>query len=712
MNKTREIKMGQMAGGWKGDVAKSITFNITEACNLACKYCYMTGKNTKNKMSFETAKKAVDYFLLNKEIFNEEAVIWDFIGGEPTLEMDLIDKISDYIKYQMYVLDHPWFYSYMFNFSTNGLLYHTPKVQEYIRKNRGHISIGISLDGNKIKHDLQRIKPDGTGSYDEVLKNVSLWQEQFPGFSTKATFAHEDLPYLKDSIISLWNNGVKTVSANVVFEDVWHEGDDIIFEKQLKELGDYILDKSLWNEYSVRFFDPNIGFPLREEELKRNFCGAGRMVTIDYQGKYYPCIRFLDFTLNNKKGLCIGDVDSGLNLDKIRPFHALTLENQSKEECIDCKIASGCAWCTGFNYDNSKTETIFERATFICKMHKANVRANEYFWEKFSQKTGLNSPREIYRKKYFGPKFLQFIKSDNITPHCNYRNWNNMNSTMSLDVLEKGLNFADKFGFEPVFLGEIKQNTDVITIDDSKSCINNKKTIVVCDNDQSLPSNFSGNSILLLNKNNINKLCSFIKNLYPSAYRVNVMLEEIDLWDKTDIDIYTQQLDTLIEFIFESYTKGNPLEVNIITDIFDLKSMSNCGAGNNTFTLAPNGKIYICPAFYFYNPNDYIGDLDNFNADSFITNNRLLDLKNSAICSACDSYQCKRCKFLNKKLTNEINTPSKIQCTLSHIERNKSRELQKKLIKYGFLDEVNLIEKVDYLDPLKKVLNQKITCNF
>ena len=49
-------------------------------------------------------------------------------------------------------------------------------------------------------------------------------------------------------------------------------------------------------------------------------------------------------------------------------------------------MASGCAWCQGENYDASITGTIFERATAICKMHKARVRANNYFWNRLYQK--------------------------------------------------------------------------------------------------------------------------------------------------------------------------------------------------------------------------------------------------------------------------------------------------------------------------------------
>ncbi|MCS4466993.1 hypothetical protein JTS99_14110 [Clostridium botulinum] len=108
-----------------------------------------------------------------------------------------------------------------FCFSSNGILYGTEEVQKYIKKNQGKCSIGISIDGTKQKHDLQRVYPDGRGSYDDVIKNIPLWISQNPGASTKVTIGHDDLPYVKDSIIHLWNLGISTVPANVVFEDVW-----------------------------------------------------------------------------------------------------------------------------------------------------------------------------------------------------------------------------------------------------------------------------------------------------------------------------------------------------------------------------------------------------------------------------------------------------------------------------------------------------------
>jgi len=148
---------------WQNGMAKSITFIVTKDCQLACKYCYLVVKNTKERMTWEVAKEAIDYILDREEDFREESVIWDFIGGEPFLEIELIDKICDYLKTEMYRRGHHWFDSYRFSFSTNGINYHTEKVQQFIEKNRSHLSIGITIDGTKRKHDLNRIWKPAVG---------------------------------------------------------------------------------------------------------------------------------------------------------------------------------------------------------------------------------------------------------------------------------------------------------------------------------------------------------------------------------------------------------------------------------------------------------------------------------------------------------------------------------------------------------------------
>lgn len=384
---------------WKDGLAKAITFIVTKDCQLACKYCYLVGKNNSERMSYEIAKSAIDYILAreNDEMFAYEHVIWDFIGGEPFLEIDLIDEICDYIKMEMYRLNHHWFNSYIFSVTTNGLNYSSPKVQNFINKNLNHLSLSITIDGTEKQHDLNRVyKNSNKGSYAEVVKSIPVWLEQFPEATTKVTIAHANIGNVCESILHLFSLGIRNVPANVVNEDVWEEGDDVLFEEQLIQLADAIIDGDLYKDYSCSLFVENIGKPMDKCSDNQNWCGAGTMLAVDAAGNFYPCTRFAQYSLREKEAWIIGNIQNGIDKNKLRPFLTLNRCTQSTQECIDCEVASGCAWCQGENFDTSTTYTIYKRATAICKMHKARVRANNYYWNKLYRKLEMEGKRNEF----------------------------------------------------------------------------------------------------------------------------------------------------------------------------------------------------------------------------------------------------------------------------------------------------------------------------
>lgn len=384
---------------WQDGIAKEITFIVTKDCQLACKYCYLVGKNTNERMSWDIAKQAIDYVLDHEEEFPEPSIIWDFIGGEPFLEIDLIDKICDYIKYQLYTRNHKWFNAYRFSFSTNGINYGSEKVQKFIKKNLKHLSIMVTIDGTQVLHDMNRVyKNSEKGSYNDVLRNIPLWQSQFERAGTKVTISHENIPYIKESVLHLFSLGIHDVNINCVFENVWKDGDDKRLEEQLIELADAIIDNDLYKENTCSFFWENMGKPMDPKLFNENWCGAGRMLSIDAAGNFYPCTRFAQYSLRNKKAWIIGNVRDGINRNRLRPFLTLDRCTQSSDECINCEVAEGCAWCQGENYDAAETNTIFQRSTAICKMHKARVRANNYYWNKLYRKLELSGELDDFEE--------------------------------------------------------------------------------------------------------------------------------------------------------------------------------------------------------------------------------------------------------------------------------------------------------------------------
>ncbi len=386
---------------YKDGMTKNITFIVTKDCQLACKYCYLVGKNEKERMSFETAKKAIDYVLAPERDFPESTAVFDFIGGEPFLEIELIDQICDYIKTRLYALGHKWFESYRINVTTNGINYSSDKVQAFLKKNERHLSVAITIDGTKSKHDLNRIwKGDGPerGSYDDVMRNIPLWLSQYPPGSTKVTISTADIPYIKESVLHLYSIGIHEVNINVVFENVWQEGDDKLFERQLLELADAIIDGGYYREFACSFFSETLGKPLDRVTDNQNWCGAGRMLAVDAAGNFYPCTRFAGYSLREKRPIIIGNINDGIDSNKLRPFLALDRLSQSPRECVECEVASGCAWCQGENYDAAATDTIYQRSTAICKMHKARVRANNYYWNKLYQKLDAEGTRREFEQ--------------------------------------------------------------------------------------------------------------------------------------------------------------------------------------------------------------------------------------------------------------------------------------------------------------------------
>ena len=200
-----------------------------------------------------------------------------------------------------------------------------------------------------------------------------------------------------------------------------------------------------------------------------------------------------------------------------------------------------------------------------------------------------------------------------------------------------------------------------------------------------------------------------IAALLPQVKRLNISLTDIEIFKDEQQDDYKKALATLNAVLLNLYKAGKQPQINILTDRLQLKEMHNCSAGDNNITLAPNGKFYLCPAFYYdekmgisnrvnhHKPSSErsVGDLET---GLQIPNPQLLKLDHAPLCRICDAFHCNRCIWLNQKLTWDNNTPSHQQCVIAHIERNATRELQKQLVAAGFeFDEK--IKEITYLDP-------------
>ena len=401
----------------------NITFQVTDACNLQCTYCYQINKSN-HKMSFDVAKKFIDILLNNEKnieaymnIKHKKGVIIEFIGGEPFLEIELIDKITDYFIEQMIETNHHWQYHYMISIASNGTLYFNPKVQEYIKKHKNHLSFSVSIDGDKKLHDSCRIFPDGSGSYDVAISAVRHYKNELKGdMGSKMTLSPDNVHYTFSAIENLIKENYDEIYLNCVFEKGWELKHATILYYELKKVADYLIDNNLTEDIFISMFNWDSYKPKSKDD-SQNWCGGnGQMIALDWKGDIYPCIRYMESSLGDMvPPIKIGNIYDGIMktsdcencINKLKSVNRLT---QSTEECINCRIAEGCAWCQAYNYQDSNGD-INHRATYICVMHQATALANAYYWNK---KYLMND--ELFRMKLWleDEKALQIIPKEEL----------------------------------------------------------------------------------------------------------------------------------------------------------------------------------------------------------------------------------------------------------------------------------------------------------
>ena len=370
---------------------RNITFQITDDCNLCCSYCYQHNKGH-HKMPFEVAKKLIDGILTNDKSINnyvksENAIgiVLEFIGGEPFLEVDLIDKIIDYFIEKCIILHHPWVDRFRVSICSNGVLYFTPKVQEFIKKHQTHLSFTISIDGNKTLHDACRVFPDGTGSYDLAIKAAKHYRKYYDAIlSSKMTLSPDNINFVFPALVNLWENDYNFIYCNCIYEKGWTIEHAKILYCELKKVADYLLNNHLERIKGTSIL--NLDLSQQKNISDKNFCGGdGNMLAVDYKGDLYPCLRYMESSIGQSQSpYIIGNVNDGIGYnqqtkDMIAGLD-VTYKSQSPQECIDCPVSSECGWCSALNYQ--EFGTINKRTTYTCLMHKARVLANYYYQNK------------------------------------------------------------------------------------------------------------------------------------------------------------------------------------------------------------------------------------------------------------------------------------------------------------------------------------------
>jgi len=321
-------------------------------------------------------------------------------------------------------------------------------------------------------------------------------------------------------------------------------------------------------------------------------------------------------------------------------------------------------------------------------------------------------------------KYLIILLDDTSTSYCHYDSHTGTANLIPLDLLKKGILYAMKENLTIQFVypdyelpQEYKDTIDSIDHSDivSSLCQNNilkeQADIIIFNGWKDIDSYEYPNNVacvLRTTKTELFEKYNLLKDVVSNVARLNLVITDVETFTDEDFEKYKKVLAVLSEHIEKIYVEGKSPQLNILTDRMMLEKMNNCNAGWGNITLAPDGKFYMCPAFYLARDEEdfglgktkfSIGDLEN---GLDIKNPQLYRLDHAPLCSNCDAYQCKRCVWLNRKTTYEVNTPSHEQCVVAHLERNASRELLNRIRKHGtFLPEIEEIKKIEYLDPFE-----------
>ena len=323
-------------------------------------------------------------------------------------------------------------------------------------------------------------------------------------------------------------------------------------------------------------------------------------------------------------------------------------------------------------------------------------------------------------------QYLVILLDDTSVPYCHAGNPLKERNLMPVETLKKGILFGMKhnlmiqYVFPNYALSE-EYASVIESIDNVKIYPIGHKPVTGIESENeadvevadTIPEKVeTKNLVLRLTFSEMLKQKDRIAKLFANGKRVNLCITDVEQFTDEQIETYRQVLNEWSKALLELYKQGQSPQFNLLTDRMMLEKMHNCEAGISNITLAPNGKFYLCPAFYYdermqvFNQMNHhqpssdtsVGDLEK---GLEIHNPQLLQLDHAPLCRNCDAYQCRRCVWLNRKLTWDLNTPSRQQCIMAHLERNASRNLLNEIRNFGeFMPQID-IKEISYLDPFE-----------
>lgn len=338
---------------------KHLILQVTQACNLCCIYCpyanSTTGrlqrKHSQKTMSFDVAKKAIDFFFKNSSA--SEDITIGFYGGEPLIEFGLIKKCVEYIN----LLFEGRKLTYVL--TTNATLL-TEEMIHYFDDN--NFILTFSMDGPEEIHNKNRFKRNHKGTYNAVMKKLEKAVEVFSDSKNRVGINMVVNPQDDFDYISSWMESdiVSKVSVSASVVDNTNLESAFTASEEYVEKYEYHLGLALLNY--TRFVNGLEYSPLVESEferMKREYyelkdmavslprtgvpigpCISGQhKLFVNVDGVFYPCERVNE----NSQVMKIGNINIGIETEKVRSM--LNVAKITESKCRECWAFMHCDLC-------------------------------------------------------------------------------------------------------------------------------------------------------------------------------------------------------------------------------------------------------------------------------------------------------------------------------------------------------------------------------